>query len=70
MPEITFQGDRGYYGDSTLAFPSNPTTGIQAHFGPSFTATIAPVPEPASWRFLGAGLLALAGIVRRRRQAA
>jgi hypothetical protein len=68
MPEITFLEDRYLFENTVLAFPSQSSGGIQGWFGPSFTAVDAPTPEPASWGLLGAGLLCLTGIWRRRRR--
>lgn len=66
-PEITWLADRFLFGSGVLAFPSQSSGGgLQAWFGPSFTAASA-VPEPAPVGLFGAGLLALTGIVRRRR---
>jgi hypothetical protein len=71
MPEITFLQNAYLFGNTVLAFPSQTSPSVaQGYFGPSFTATDAPVPEPATWGLLGAGLLGIAVLVRRREQAA
>ena len=69
IPEITFLQDRFAFGASTLTYPTDSSGGgLQAWFGPSFTATaVSGVPEPASLGLFAGGLLALAGIARRRK---
>jgi uncharacterized protein (TIGR03382 family) len=71
IPEITFLQDRYEFGWTVLAFPSQSSGGgLVGWFGPSFTAVDAPTPEPVSSLLCGAGLLALALVVRRRRSQA
>jgi hypothetical protein len=70
VPEITFLRDAYAFGASTLMFPSGFSGGgLQAWFGPSFTATDAVVGAPESGLFalMGTGLAVLAGIARRKR---
>jgi len=69
VPQITWLQDRFELGASTLTFPSQSSgEGLQAWFGPSFTATeVCSVPEPASFALLGAALAAFAAIAGRHR---
>jgi hypothetical protein len=67
LPPITFIQDEFFTPPGgVLAFP-NDTDGaeVQGIFGPSFTITTG-IPEPASILLIGGGLLALAGLRRRR----
>jgi hypothetical protein len=72
IPEITYLQDRYLFGNTVLAFPSQSSGGgLVGWFGPSFTAVDAPAPtpEPVSALLCGAGLLALAAMRHRRKQA-
>ncbi len=53
---------------STLTFPSSALNGVlgPGMFGPNFTFTSAPVPEPSTCSAIGAEILALLALARRR----
>jgi hypothetical protein len=67
IPQITWLQDRSLFGSAVLAFPSDSSgNGLRAWFGASFTAALT-VPEPIPFVLIGAGLLALSIVQRRRR---
>jgi hypothetical protein len=70
-PEITFLNDQ-YVASPVLTFPTQSSGGgLQAYFGPTFTFTTGGgggTPEPATFAMMGAGLLAVVGLARRRRR--
>jgi hypothetical protein len=66
--EITYLNS-AFDGSSVLAFPNPGYNGAfsPGMFGPDFTFTSSAVPEPSTYSAIGAGLIALFTLARRRR---
>jgi len=49
-----------------FADPTNTTGDVMSYFGPNFEYTVSTTPEPGTLAMLGTGMLALAGVFRRK----